>query len=205
MECNEEDKSRRGLRLVAIPSRERLFRVLQYVLNEDEFLSDYGIRSLSKIHLEEPFVFDGGGSEHIVRYVPGESDSPMFGGNSNWRGPVWFPLNYLLIQSLRRYHSFYGDTFQIECPTGSGNFMALDAVADEIQRRLVKLFVPDENGNRPCHGGDERYRDDKHWKDHVLFYEYFHGDTGKGLGASHQTGWTALVSELLRGNSTFDS
>ncbi|MFT5524708.1 MAG: hypothetical protein ACI9HK_002670 [Pirellulaceae bacterium] len=205
MDRNAEDKTRRGLRLIAIPSRERLFRVLQYVLDENEFLSDYGVRSLSKIHQDQPFVFRGGGSEHIVQYVPGESDSPMFGGNSNWRGPVWFPLNYLLIQALRRYHAFYGESFKIECPTGSGNLMTLGAVADEIRSRLVKLFLPDESGRRPCHGDEQRYQDDDNWKEHVLFYEYFHGDSGKGLGASHQTGWTALVSELLRGGSTFDT
>ncbi|MGB7323595.1 MAG: glucosidase, partial [Rubripirellula sp.] len=133
-----------------------------------------------------------------VRYVPGESDSHMFGGNSNWRGPVWLPINYLIIESLRLYHEFYGDTFKVECPRGSGNMCNLEEVATEIERRLATLFLPGKDGDRPCHGGDSRYSQDAPWKDLVLFYEYFHGDTGRGLGASHQTGWTALVATMLR-------
>jgi hypothetical protein len=134
-----------------------------------------------------------------VDYIPGESTSGMFGGNSNWRGPIWFPVNYLLIEALERYHHFYGDDFLIECPTGSGVWMTLKQVANELSRRLSALFLPGTNGRRPCHGEERRYAEDPHWRDLVLFYEYFHGDTGRGCGASHQTGWTALVSRLLEG------
>jgi hypothetical protein len=184
-------------RLLAIPSRDRLERVLRYVLDENEFLSPYGVRSLSRIHRDHPFVCRLDGGEQRVAYVPGESDSGMFGGNSNWRGPVWFPLNFLLIEALERYHHFYGDSLQVECPTGSGRQMNLLEVARELSRRLVQLVLPDEAGRRPCHGGDERFATDPYWRDLLLFHEYFHGDTGKGLGASHQTGWTALVTHLL--------
>jgi hypothetical protein len=185
-------------RLLAIPSEDRFRRLLSVMLDEAEFLSPYGIRSLSAAHAEAPFVFEFGGTRHTVGYVPGESDSPMFGGNSNWRGPVWFPTNYLLVEALRRYHLFYGDDFQVECPTGSGNLMSLGDVADEIERRLIRLFEQGGDGGRPVHGSDPRYRNDPAWKDLVLFYEYFHADTGEGLGASHQTGWTALVASMLR-------
>ena len=187
-----------GQHLLAIPSRERLERVLRYVFDEDEFLSPYGIRSLSKVHADHPFVMHTGDQTHSVGYVPGESNSFMFGGNSNWRGPVWFPLNYLLIEALERYHHFYGEDFTMEYPTGSGNHLTLQAIADDLAKRLNRLFLADEKtGHRPTHGGDERYASDPHWKDLVLFYEYFHGDTGQGLGASHQTGWTALTARLL--------
>ncbi len=184
-------------RLLAIPSRRRLERMLKYILDENEFLSEYGIRALSKVHEGNPFVFRFGGQEHCVGYVPGESNSGIFGGNSNWRGPIWFPVNYLIVESLEKYHHFYGDSFQVECPTGSGVMMNLGEVAKEISRRLVSIFVPDKDGNRPCHGGDLRYATDPQWQDLVLFYEYFHGDTGRGVGASHQTGWTSLVAKLL--------
>ena len=195
-DCEEGDAPG-GSRLLAVPSRERLVRILGYVLDENEFLSPYGIRSLSKIHETKPFVLYANGQEHRVSYVPGESDSWMFGGNSNWRGPVWFPVNYLLIESLERYHRFYGDSLQVECPTGSGIMMNLGEVAKELMRRQVKLFLRDKTGKRPCHGDDPRFQKDPHWKDLVLFYEYFHGETGQGLGASHQTGWTALAARLL--------
>lgn len=188
----------RGTLLLAIPTRERMERLLRYILDEDEFLSPYGVRSLSKVHEKQPFVFHTNGQEHRVAYVPGDSDSWMFGGNSNWRGPVWSPLNYLLIEALERYHEFYGDSFRVECPTNSGVMMNLEQVAQELMRRHVRLFLPDKDGNRPCHGGDQRYRDDPEWKDLILFYEYFHGETGRGLGASHQTGWTALAAKLLQ-------
>ena len=184
-------------RLLAIPSRERLTRVLKYVLDEHEFLSDYGVRALSRVHKERPFVLHAGGREHCVEYLPAESNSGLFGGNSNWRGPIWFPVNYLLVEALQRYHHFYGDSLRVECPTGSGNWMNLEQVSRELARRLSNIFMPDETGRRPCHGGEMRYRDDPHWKDLVLFYEYFHGDNGRGVGASHQTGWTALVTRLL--------
>jgi Mannosylglycerate hydrolase MGH1-like glycoside hydrolase domain len=186
-----------GRRLLAIPSRERLERVLKYVLDENEFLSPYGVRSLSRHHADHPFVLHAGGEENRVAYTPGESNTGLFGGNSNWRGPVWFPLNYLLIEALDRYHHFYGDTLKVECPTGSGNLMDLAAVARELGRRMTRLFLPDADGRRPCHGDDARFRDDPHWRDYVLFYEYFHGDTGRGVGASHQTGWTALVVRMI--------
>jgi hypothetical protein len=187
----------RAHRLLAIPSRARLLRVLRYVLDENEFLSPFGIRSLSRVYNDHPFEFTLAGSTYTVRYVPGESDSGLFGGNSNWRGPVWFPGNYLLIEALERYHHFYGDSLKVECPTGSGRMMNLKEVADEIARRLVALFLRDAAGRRPCHGADARFAQDPHWRDLVLFYEYFHGDTGRGCGASHQTGWTSLVTRCL--------
>ncbi len=190
-----------GLRLLALPNEQRLRRLLAIMLDEKEFLSPFGIRSLSAIHREQPFEFRCDGYSNTVSYVPGESDSHMFGGNSNWRGPIWFPINYLLIESLRTYHQFYGDDFTIECPTGSGNFRTLSQVADEIQERLIRLFLPDAQGRRPCHGEERAYAEQANWKDLVLFHEYFHGDNGRGLGASHQTGWTALVATLLRNKS----
>ena len=186
------------LRLLAIPSRERLQRVLRYLLDEAEFLSPFGIRSLSRFHEKHPYEFHANGEVHRVDYVPGESNTYLFGGNSNWRGPIWFPTNYLLIEALERYHHYYGDSFQVECPTGSGQFMSLKLAAQVIARRLASLFLPDANGQRPCHGGDARWASDPHWRDLVLFHEYFHGETGKGLGASHQTGWTALAARLMK-------
>jgi Mannosylglycerate hydrolase MGH1-like glycoside hydrolase domain len=194
--CGEKSR-RHHHRLLAVPSRERLERVLKYLLDENEFLSPRGIRSLSKYHQAHPYRFDFGGREHRVDYVPGESNSGLFGGNSNWRGPIWFPVNYLLIEALERYHHFYGDDFKVACPTGSGNFMTLKQVARELARRLAGIFLPDAQGRRPCHGEDGRFARDPHWKDLVLFYEYFHGETGRGLGASHQTGWTSLVVRYL--------
>lgn len=185
------------MRLLAIPTRERLERILRYLLDEDEFLSPFGIRSLSKFHEKNPFVYDINGEELRVQYIPGESDSPMFGGNSNWRGPIWFPLNYLLLEALDRYHRFYGDDLRVECPTGSGNYMNLEQVADELRRRLAKLFLKDEAGSRPSYARGNRLANDPHWRDLVLFYEYFHADTGRGLGANHQTGWTALIAPIL--------
>ena len=192
------DGSRHGGHyLLAIPSRERLTRVLRYVLDEKEFLSPYGVRSLSRFHAESPFTLHVAGEDHRVAYVPAESDSYLFGGNSNWRGPIWFPLNYLLIEALERYHHFYGDEFAVECPVGSGEKKNLREVALELSERLVRLFVPDATGRRPCHGNGSRFAEDPYSRDLVLFYEYFHGDDGRGLGASHQTGWTALVSHLV--------
>jgi len=187
-----------GLRLLALPNEQRLRRLLAVMLDENEFLSPFGIRSLSAIHRQRPFEFRCDGYSNTVSYVPGESDSHMFGGNSNWRGPIWFPINYLLIESLRTYQQFYGDEFKVECPTGSGIFCTLSQVADEIQDRLIRLFLPDGQGRRPCHGQERVYAEEVNWKDLVLFHEYFHGDDGRGLGASHQTGWTALVATLLR-------
>jgi hypothetical protein len=189
----------RRLRLLAIPSRERLLRVLRYVLDEDEFLSPYGIRALSRHHRENPYVIHVAGEEHRVDYAPGESDTALFGGNSNWRGPIWLPMNYLLVEALERYHRFYGDSVQVECPTGSGRTMDLGQVARELTGRLARLFLPDAAGRRPCHGEDRRYADDRHWRELILFYECFDGDTGRGVGASHQTGWTALIAPLGQG------
>ena len=199
MECDDgrHGDGQQSHYLLAIPSRERLERVLRYMLDENEFLSPYGIRSLSKYHEQHPFELELDGQKHSVAYVPAESDTYLFGGNSNWRGPIWFPVNYLIVEALQRYHHFYGDDFKVECPVGSGNMLTLEEVAVEIARRLSRLFLPDDTGRRPCHGDDPRYRDDPHWRDLVLFYEYFHGDTGRGVGASHQTGWTALVVNCL--------
>ncbi len=183
-----------GHRLLAIPSKERLVRALRYVLDENEFLSPYGLRSLSLYHKDHPFVFRADGREYRVDYVPGDSTTGMFGGNSNWRGPVWFPLNYLLVEALERYHFFYGDSLQVECPTGSGRYMNLQQVAHELCRRLTSIFMPDQRGVLPVHGPyAERFAKDPHWRDLLLFYEYFHADKGWGQGADHQTGWTSLV------------
>ena len=200
LECDhvDEDGHCGNLRLLAIPTRERLLRILNYLLDEDEFLSPFGIRSLSKVHERQPFVFHAGGQEHHVAYNPGESDSWMFGGNSNWRGPIWFPMNFLIIEALDDYFRFYGDSLQVECPTGSGHLMNLRQVGDFISERLLKLFLPDATGRRPCHGDTTEFTHDEHWNDLILFYEYFHAETGRGLGASHQTGWTALAATLLR-------
>jgi Mannosylglycerate hydrolase MGH1-like glycoside hydrolase domain len=195
MACSPD--STHAHRLLAIPSRDRLLSVLRYLLDEGEFLSPFGIRSLSQTYEKRPFEFALAGSTYTVGYVPGESDSALFGGNSNWRGPVWFPVNYLLIEALERYHHFYGDALKVECPTGSGRMLDLKEVADEIARRLVALFLPDAAGRRPCHGGDRRFAGDPHWRELALFYEYFHGDSGRGCGASHQTGWTSLVTRCL--------
>jgi hypothetical protein len=186
-----------GHRLLAVPSRERLVRVLRYVLDESEFLSPYGIRSLSKVHESRPFVLNVDGTEHRVNYTPGDSDSWLFGGNSNWRGPIWFPLNYLLVEALERYHHFYGDDLRLECPTGSGRYLDLGQVASEIASRLSRIFLPREDGSRPCHGTEARYASDPNFSELLLFSEYFNGDDGRGVGASHQTGWTALVISCI--------
>jgi hypothetical protein len=184
-------------RLLAIPSRERLERMLRYVLDENEFLSPHGIRSLSRRYRDEPFRIAFDGQSYEVSYAPGESNTAMFGGNSNWRGPIWMPINYLMIEALKRYHHFFGDSFTVECPTGSGHHCHLGAVAAELERRLVSLFVCGADGHRPCHGSSSRYANDPHFKHLVLFHEFFHGDNGRGLGASHQTGWTALAANLV--------
>jgi hypothetical protein len=186
-----------GHRLLAVPSRERLERVLKLMLDETEFLSPHGLRSLSRAHRDEPYRFHANGAEYRVDYAPGDSTTGLFGGNSNWRGPVWFPLNYLVVEALERYHHYYGDSLKVECPTGSGRYMNLEQVSAELSARLSSLFLPDANGHRPCHGGDPRYAEDPHFRELVLFHEYFHGDDGRGVGASHQTGWTALVARCL--------
>jgi len=184
--------------LLAIPSEDRLRRVLKYMLDENEFLSPFGVRSLSKYHEANPYELHLNGTSSEVRYQPGESDTSMFGGNSNWRGPIWFPVNFLLIEALERYHHFYGNDFKIEFPTGSGKALTLKQIARLLSQRLSRLFMPGSDGRRPAHGEADRYASDPAFKDLMLFYEYFHGDTGEGLGASHQTGWTSLVYECLR-------
>jgi len=188
----------RVLRLLALVGRERLRQVLRYMLDENEFLSPYGIRALSRHHLEHPYLLDVDGTTHRVDYEPGESRSHLFGGNSNWRGPVWFPVNFLLIESLQRYHFFFGDDFKVEFPTGSGVRMNLWQVASELSRRLLRIFLPDQDGVRPCLREMKLFRDDPHFRGLLLFHEYFHGETGAGVGANHQTGWTALIAKLIQ-------
>ncbi len=185
-------------RFFSLVNRRRLRSVLKYLLDENEFFSEFGIRSLSRFHRENPYVLNVDGEEHRVDYEPAESKTGLFGGNSNWRGPIWFPVNFLILESLQKFHHFLGDEFKVECPTGSGKMMNLWQVAEEISRRLTKLFLQDENGLRPVFGGAEKFQQDPHWKDYILFYEYFHGDNGAGLGASHQTGWTGLVAKLVQ-------
>jgi len=183
--------------LFSLVTPEQLRRVLRFMLDENEFLSPHGIRSVSMYHRDHPYVMKTGGVEYRMSYDPGESTTGMFGGNSNWRGPIWLPINYLILESLRRYHQYLGDDFRVECPTGSGQMMTLLEVFHELARRLSTIFLPDERGERPVFQGIDIYRNDPHWRDLVLFHEYFHGDTGKGLGASHQTGWTGLIAKLL--------
>ncbi|NER35664.1 MAG: glucosidase [Oscillatoria sp. SIO1A7] len=185
-------------RLLAIVYPEKLQRIMEKMLDESEFLGPYGIRALSRYHLEHPYKFYVGGEEYRVDYEPGESSTPLFGGNSNWRGPVWFPVNFLLIESLQKMHHYLGDDFKVECPTGSGKMMNLWQVATEISHRLIDVFVRDSSDRRPVYGGIEKFQTDPHWRDLILFYEYFHGDNGAGIGANHQTGWTGLVSKLIQ-------
>jgi hypothetical protein len=186
-----------GRRLAAVCNKEKLQRILAYLLDENEFFSPYGIRSLSKYQLNHPFSFWLGGQEYKVQYLPAESNTGMFGGNSNWRGPIWMPVNGLIIRGLLQMYPFYGPDFKVECPTGSGKYMTLFEVAKEIGRRLSSIFLRDANGKRPVYGGSKKFQEDPHWRDYILFYEYFHGDNGAGLGASHQTGWTGLVARSL--------
>jgi hypothetical protein len=184
--------------IMAIVNPERLRRILSRMLDDAEFLGPYGIRALSRFHAEHPYVFPVHGEEYRVSYLPAESDTGMFGGNSNWRGPIWMPVNGLIIRALLNYYLYFGDGFKVECPTGSGNLMNLFEVAGEIGNRLISIFLPDERGERPVFGGVHKFQQDPHWRDNLLFYEYFHGDNGAGIGASHQTGWTGLVAGFIR-------
>ena len=186
-----------GRRMASVCNKEKLQRILAYLLDENEFLSPYGIRSLSKYHLDHPFVFPLAGDEYKVQYLPAESNTGMFGGNSNWRGPVWMPVNALIIRGLLVLYTFYGEDFKVECPTGSGNYMTLFQVSKEIGHRLSNIFLRDANGQRPVYGRTKKFQEDPHWRDYILFYEYFNGDNGAGLGASHQTGWTGLIARTL--------
>jgi hypothetical protein len=186
-----------GRKLASILDETKLRRVLAKMLDENEFFSEFGIRSLSRIHEKHPFVMYVGGQEYRVGYLPAESDTGMFGGNSNWRGPVWVPVNGLIIRALLQYYTYFGDTFTVECPTGSGRQMTLYQVAEEITRRLAAIFRRGPDGRRPVYGATEKFQTDPHWRDHILFYEYFHGDNGAGLGASHQTGWTGVVARAM--------
>ena len=196
--CTLEGSCRGATRLLAMVWQERLRHILEKLLDEGEFFGPYGIRALSRHHLEHPYTFHANGSVYGVDYEPAESSSGLFGGNSNWRGPVWMPVNYLLIESLQRFHYYFGDEFTVECPTGSGKYANLGEVATEISNRLNRIFLKDESGKRPLYGGQEKFQTDPHWRDCILFHEYFHGDNGAGIGASHQTGWTGLVAKLLQ-------
>jgi hypothetical protein len=185
-------------RLLSIVDRDRLRRVLKVMLDENEFLSPFGIRALSRVHKDKPYILQINGTEHRVDYEPAESSNGLFGGNSNWRGPIWYPVNFLLVESLQKFHRYLGDDFKVECPTGSGQMMNLWEVAAEISKRLTRVFLRDENGRRPVFGGTELFQKDEYWNDYIPFHEYFHGDNGAGIGASHQTGWTGLVAKLLQ-------
>ena len=186
-----------GRRLASVLDEEKLRRVLAKMLDEHEFFSPYGIRAISQYHRDHPYVFRVGQQEYSVSYLPAESDTGMFGGNSNWRGPIWMPVNGLIVRALLQYYAYYGDTFTVECPTGSGQYLTLHQVAEELSRRLARIFLRDEHGRRPVYGGTRTFQEDPHWRDLVLFYEYFHGDNGAGLGASHQTGWTGIVARMM--------
>jgi hypothetical protein len=186
-----------GRRLGAILDENKLRRVLARMLDENEFLSPYGIRSLSRYHAEHPYVFRVGDQDYRVPYLPGESDTGMFGGNSNWRGPIWMPVNALIIRALLQYYAYFGNRVTVECPTGSGRIMNLYQVAEELTHRLARIFTRANDGRRPVNGTETKLQTDPHWRDYVQFYEYFHGDTGAGLGASHQTGWTGLIARAM--------
>jgi hypothetical protein len=184
--------------IIALVNPDKLRRILARMLDENEFLSPYGIRALSRYHAQHPYQFYVGGQEHRVDYLPAESNTGVFGGNSNWRGPVWFPVNALIIRALLQFYLYYGNNFKVECPTGSGKLMNLFEISQEIVSRLTRIFLRDKNGRRPVHGGAEKFLTDPYWRDNILFYEYFHGDNGAGIGASHQTGWTGIVARLIQ-------
>ena len=186
-----------GCRLASILNETKLRRVLAKMLDEKEFLSEFGIRSLSRYHADHPYVMEAGGQQYRVAYLPAESDTGMFGGNSNWRGPIWMPVNALILRALLQYYFYYGNDFTVECPTGSGVFMNLYQVAEEISRRLVNIFLKNKDGRRPVYGGTTKFQNDPHWRDCLQFFEYFHGDNGAGLGANHQTGWTGIIARAM--------
>ena len=194
-----------GRRLSSVLNETRLRRVLTTMLDEDEFLSPCGLRSISRFHADHPYVISAGGQVHSVSYLPAESDSGMFGGNSNWRGPIWMPVNVLIIRALLQYYSYYGNEFMVECPTGSGQYMNLYQVAEEIACRLASIFLKDHEGRRPVYGGIEKFQENQHWRDCLQFHEYFHGDNGAGLGASHQTGWTGAIAKMMQMFAAFSS
>ena len=191
------DEGRGNRRLLSLLRGHRVKQLLKRMLDEQEFLSPYGVRSLSRVHEAAPYTYEHKGMRLTVKYEPAESDSGLFGGNSNWRGPIWLPVNFLIIESLEKFHHYYGDDFKIECPTGSGQFFTIDQVANQLALRLTRIFLKDERGLRPLYDGQPRLQLNRYFRDYVLFHEYFHGDTGRGLGASHQTGWTGLVARLL--------
>jgi hypothetical protein len=184
-------------RLLSLLRGHRMKKLLQRMLDESEFLSDYGIRALSRVHLDQPFVLKVDGSDQSVRYAPAESETRQFGGNSNWRGPIWLPMNFLIVESLQKFHHYYGNDFKVECPTGSGRFLTIDAVANELSHRLSRIFLKDANGERAVLSHQPALQNDPHYENCIPFYEYFHGDTGRGVGASHQSGWTSLIAKLL--------
>jgi hypothetical protein len=183
--------------ILALVNPERLRRILSKMLDENEFLAPHGIRSVSKFHEQHPYVLNVGGNEYRVSYLPAESDTGMFGGNSNWRGPIWMPVNIIIIRALQQFYLYYGDNFKVECPTGSGKMMNLFEVSKEISDRLVSIFTRDDQGKRPVFGAAEKFQNDPNWRDYILFYEYFHGDNGAGLGASHQTGWSGAIAKII--------
>jgi len=185
-------------RFLSLVNRHRLKRVLRYMLDENEFFSPYGIRAISRIHRDHPYTLHVEGTEYRVDYEPAESSTGLFGGNSNWRGPIWFPVNFLIIEALQKFHFYLGDKYQVECPTGSGQTTNLWQVAGEISQRLTQIFLRDRDGRRPVFGGTDKFQNDPYWRDLIPFHEYFHGDNGAGIGASHQTGWTALVAKLIQ-------
>jgi hypothetical protein len=193
-----EEPGRGERHLLSLLRGHRMKRLLRRMLDETEFLSEYGVRGISKAHDANPYIFGCCGNEVGVSYQPAESNSGLFGGNSNWRGPIWMPVNYLLIESLQKFHKYYGNDFKIECPTGSGKYLTIREVANELARRLTGIFLKDESARRPVFNHWEKMQNDPHFRDHVLFHEYFHGDNGRGVGASHQTGWTGLVANLLK-------
>ncbi|MBC7922887.1 MAG: glucosidase [Ferruginibacter sp.] len=199
-----QDQGRGERQLLSLLRGHRMKKLLKRMLDESEFLSDYGVRALSRYHREHPYTLKVDGSVFSVAYLPGESDSSLFGGNSNWRGPIWFPVNYLIIESLQRFHHYYGDDFKVEYPTGSGQYLTINEIANALIERLTKLFVRDGEGNRPAFGANEKLQRDPHFRDYLLFHEYFHGDDGRGLGASHQTGWTGLIAKLLQPRKLYE-